>query len=225
VKILAVDTSTQNCGVCIMKDGDVLVEISLNNGRTHSIHLMKMIMDALDYAGWGPGEIDGYAVVVGPGSFTGLRIGIASIKGLASAGNKKVAGVSSLDALAFQCRAASKIICCILDARKQEVYTSRYRIKDGMPVKIQGDRVICLEQAIGDIDEPCWFVGDGAVLYRRMILDQMGAKAFFPLDHDHRIRASSAAWIGQMKFERNESDSPEFILPNYIRSSDAKIKK
>lgn len=223
MKILAVDTSSQSCGVCLMEDGAVRVEISLDNGQTHSRHLMKMIMDALEYAQWGPGEIDGYAVVVGPGSFTGLRIGIAAVKGLAASGNKEIAAVSSLDALAFQCGAASHMICCIMDARKHEVYTARYRIREGVPVKIQGETVTSMERAIVDIEEPCLFAGDGAILYRQMIKDKMGAEAHFLPADDHRIRPSTVAGIGLLKFEKNEAELPEYLMPNYIRSSDARM--
>ena len=127
MRILAVDTATQTCGVAVADDHRLMAEVTIVREETHSKHLINAIEAVLTQAATSLADLDGFAVTIGPGSFTGLRIGISSIKGLAAATGKPVAGISSLDALAFQTTVSSGLVCPLLDARKGEVYFSKFR--------------------------------------------------------------------------------------------------
>jgi tRNA threonylcarbamoyladenosine biosynthesis protein TsaB len=126
MKILALDTATNSCSVAIMDSGVVCAELTSANNQTHSKHLMTMIDTVCEVSRLEIETMDGFGVTIGPGSFTGLRIGISTVKALAWSLKKPVVGISSLDALARQCIAGPYPICTLLDARKQEVYCCRY---------------------------------------------------------------------------------------------------
>ena len=225
MKILAVDTSTNYLNVAVVEDEYTRIEISLNAGQTHSKHLMPMIDSALSLTGLDLSMIDGFAVTVGPGSFTGLRIGLSVVKGLASALGKAVAGVSSLEAVAYPWLGLPFLICALLDARKKEVYSSLYRSDGNRLLKIAEETVLSIEEAIGKINEKCLFVGSGALLHRRVIIDRIGDLAVFPLPDAHAVRASSVARLGLGCFLEQKERSPSEILPLYLRPSDAEFKK
>jgi tRNA threonylcarbamoyladenosine biosynthesis protein TsaB len=219
VKILAVDTSTRQLNVAVVEDEGERVDLSLNAGQTHSKHLMPMIDTALNLAGLDLTAIDGFAVTVGPGSFTGLRIGLSAVKGLASALNKPVAGVSSLDALAYPWRGLPFLICALLDARKKEIYSALYRFNGNRLLKIREESVLSIEKAVGEIDEKCLFAGSGALLHQRVISDKIGECAIFPSPEAHVIRATSVARLGLCQFMNRQECSAAEIFPRYLRSS------
>ncbi len=224
MKILAVDTSTRRLNVAVAEDEGERVEVSLNAGQTHSKHLMPMIDTALNLAGLDLAAIDGFAATVGPGSFTGLRIGLSVVKGLASALNKPVAGVSSLEALAYPWRGFPFLICALLDARKKEVYSALFRFDGSRLLKIGEERVLSIEKAIGEIHEKCLFAGSGALLHHRIISDEIGECAIFPPPEAHVVRASSVARLGLCQFMNKQERSASDILPRYLRPSDAEKK-
>jgi tRNA threonylcarbamoyladenosine biosynthesis protein TsaB len=223
MKILAVDTSTTTCSVAIVDKTSLLSEFTLDREETHSKHLMDMIKAVLRMSGLFFSDLDGFAVTRGPGSFTGLRIGISTIKGLAVASEKPVVGVSSLEALALQVSYSPDLLCPILDARKGEVYFSRYRFLDGYLKKQTNERVALPDKAVDELNESCLFVGDGALLYKEMILSKMGEFASFAPMNQHMIRASTMGYLSMAKFENNDTDDFENILPYYIRKSDAEL--
>jgi tRNA threonylcarbamoyladenosine biosynthesis protein TsaB len=165
MKILGVDTATTSCSVAIVDETSLLSEFTIDREETHSKHLMEMIQTAVRMAGLNISDIDGFAVTRGPGSFTGLRIGISTIKGLALASEKPIVGVSSLETLAFQVSYSRDLVCPILDARKGEVYFSRYRFQNGHLIKQTKECVAPPEKVIEDLNEFCLFVGNGALLH------------------------------------------------------------
>jgi tRNA threonylcarbamoyladenosine biosynthesis protein TsaB len=223
MKILGVDTATTSCSVAIVDKTSLLSEFTIDREETHSKHLMEMIQTAVRMAGLNISDIDGFAVTRGPGSFTGLRIGISTIKGLALASEKPIVGVSSLETLAFQVSYSRDLICPILDARKGEVYFSRYRFQNGHLKKQTKECVAPPDKAIDDLNEFCLFVGNGALLYKEMILEKMGEFASFaPMIHN-TIRASSLAYFSMKNFENNDTDDIKDVLPYYIRKSDAEL--
>jgi tRNA threonylcarbamoyladenosine biosynthesis protein TsaB len=169
-------------------------------------------------------DMDGFAVTVGPGSFTGLRIGISTIKGLAFSLSKPVAGVSSLDALAWQCAQSAYLICPLLDARKKEVYACRYRFKNNELKRDISERVISPAEAVSGIREPCIFVGNAAQIYRENISANLGALAHFASQAQHTIRASSIAWLSMPGLHRKQTQDVAMLVPHYIRKADAEIK-
>ncbi|MFV9647064.1 MAG: tRNA (adenosine(37)-N6)-threonylcarbamoyltransferase complex dimerization subunit type 1 TsaB, partial [Desulfobacterales bacterium] len=148
MRILAVDTATKSCSVAIVEKESIIAETTLFIEQTHSKHLMEMIDTVLNLSGLTVSELDGFAVTRGPGSFTGLRIGISSIKGFAMASGKPVVGVSSLDSLAMQCCFSSYLVSPLLDARKEEVYFSRYRFENGYLKKELREQAIGPVQAV-----------------------------------------------------------------------------
>jgi tRNA threonylcarbamoyladenosine biosynthesis protein TsaB len=168
--------------------------------------------------------LDGLAVCVGPGSFTGLRIGVSTVKGLAFATAKPVAGVSSLEALAQACLPWPHLICAMLDARKGEVYAARYRARDGHLEREGHEVVLSIEDALGGIHEACLFVGDGASRYRETIGVRLGPLALFPAPGQDIIRASTVAALAQVQFARKQIADLDRLVPCYVRHSDVELK-
>lgn len=224
MKILAVDTATRSCSVAVVDKDSLLAEITLVSGQTHSMHIMEMIETVIAKAGLAVSELDGFAVTRGPGSFTGLRIGISSVKGLAAASGKPLVGVSSLDALAYQFSWSSSLVCPFLDARKGEVYFSRYRFENGILKHKIADQVSNPVNAVEEIKEPCVFVGEGALTYKKLIIEKMGELAKFVPSGQNAIRALNVGLLGMERFEKNDTDDVADFVPKYIRKSDAELK-
>lgn len=223
MRILAVDTSTRSCSVAIVSGSDLLAEITSGNGQTHSRHLMAMIDSALHLAGLDLSAVDGLAFTRGPGSFTGLRIGISTILGLAAATGKPVAGISGLDALALQAAAPDIAVCPLIDGRRNEVYFACYRWIGGEMVRESAEQVLPPEKAVAALTGPVLFIGNGALLFGSMIRERMGDAARFSPDCQHTLRASTVAWISRRRFEAGDVDDIYNIQPMYIRRPDAKI--
>ena len=224
MKILAVDTATESCSVGIVDDGFLAAELTIASSQTHSKHLMEMIWMAVNMSALRVSDLDGFAVTRGPGSFTGLRIGMSTIKGLAAASGKPVVGVSSLEALAAQAgNSENHLICPLLDARKKEVYFSRYRFESGVLKKQIAEQVLPPDRAFDDIAEPCLFIGNGVRLYRKMISDKLGRVAYFAPPHQNTIRAATVAYLSMDKFKKNDTDDVGRFKPYYIRKSDAEL--
>jgi tRNA threonylcarbamoyladenosine biosynthesis protein TsaB len=223
MRILAVDTATTSCSVAIVDGASLSAEFTLNKKETHSKHLMEMIETVLKISGFDISAVDGFAVTKGPGSFTGLRIGISTIMGLAAASGKPIVGVSSLEAIAAQVPLSQDLICPLIDARKGEVYFSQYKFISGYLQRQTDEQVTCLEKILDDVKDSCLFVGNGAVLYKNMILEKLGCSASFaPMDHN-TIRASTVAHLSMTKFKSKNTDKIENFSPHYIRRSDAEL--
>ena len=223
MKILAVDTATKSCSVAVIDGESLLAESTVANNQTHARHLLQMIDAVIGQARLEISELDGFAVSNGPGSFTGLRIGIASIKGLAFSLNKPVVGVSSLKALAYQCKQKPYLICPVIDARKQEVYCCRYRSDNGELKQEGSERVAIPLEALGSIRESSIFIGSGAQLYQQFIIGELGQLAHFVSENEHTIQASAVAWLSLPRFKRQDTDDVHLLVPHYIRKSDAEL--
>ena len=223
MRVLAVDTSTRSCSVAVVAGGEVLAEVVSGNGLTHSRHLMAMVDSALELAGLDLSRTDGLAFTCGPGSFTGLRIGISTILGLAAATGKPIAGISGLDVLAMQAAAPGMTICPLIDGRRSEVYCGRYRWVNEELVKEAAEQVMSLEPAISGLSAPALFVGNGARLYQARIREHLGELARFAPDCQNTPRASTVAWISMKRFEIGDVDDIYRFEPMYIRRPDAKI--
>ncbi|MEE8431476.1 MAG: tRNA (adenosine(37)-N6)-threonylcarbamoyltransferase complex dimerization subunit type 1 TsaB [Candidatus Desulfatibia sp.] len=223
MKILAVDTSTTSCSVAVVDKDLLLAEMTIDREQTHSKHLMDMIHTVMGFSGLAVSALDGFAVTRGPGTFTGLRIGISTIKGLAVASGKPLVGISSLDALAEQCACSAYLICVLLDARKGEVYFAGYRFQNGVLKKEIDERVLPPRQAVRDINEPSLLVGNGARLYQDTLAETMGGMAFFAWPCQNTIRASTVAWLSMSRFEKTETDDVATFVPQYIRKPAAEL--
>lgn len=224
MKILAVDTATQSCSVAVVSEKTIIAEYSVNHKDTHSRFVLGMIDDILKICHLAVKELDGFGVTIGPGSFTGLRIGLSTVKGLALAVGKPVAGISSLEALAYAVSGTKGLICPMLDARRNEVYTGRYRFRDMTLINELPPQAVSPDIAVENIDEPCIFVGDGAIAYEDLIRNNLGRLAVFANLFQHTIRASSVGLMAIERFMAKDTDGPDRLKPVYIRKSDAQKK-
>ena len=222
MKILAFDTATKSCSVALTDQAEVLSEITLVNTDTHSLHLTRLIRDVCKMARIELNNIDGYAVTRGPGSFTGLRIGISTAIGLAQASGKPICGVSTLHALAVQTVTSSRIVCPMIDARRGEVYFAGFR-KEGEYhlTYYQPEEVLKPQDAIASIKEPCIFIGNGATLYQSDIKNTLGNRAQIAPEVHNVIRASNVAWLAHQRLVTGDVDDIRRFAPIYLRKSDA----
>lgn len=222
MKILAVDTAAKTCSTAIVCGDAVLAETVLDRGKTHTRVLMKIIHDMFSAVGMRTSDIDGFAVTIGPGSFTGLRIGLSTVKGLAFAARKPIAGISTLDALAAPFADAADLVCAMIDARRGEVYTALYRRTSSRLIIERPARAASPEQAIADVSGPALFVGDGALVYQDCIVAELGENAIFAGPGHHVIRASAVGKLGMERITAGETVDALTLIPVYLRGSDAK---
>ncbi|MGL1930276.1 MAG: tRNA (adenosine(37)-N6)-threonylcarbamoyltransferase complex dimerization subunit type 1 TsaB [Desulfotalea sp.] len=224
VKILAIDTTSTCSAIAItsgdINDGKVLASLSLNTRITHSRRLLSSIAWLMEQVEIEWSDLDGIGVNLGPGSFTGLRIGMATAKGLAMAAELPMLGISSLDVLALRV-VSEKTICTCLDARKKEVYACRYKWQDGTLVPCSEYSVLSMENLLDALNEETIFVGDGAVCYKQLIIDHKYASlAPSPLN------AISAETLG-LACAGHLIAGKDLDLANsgpiYVRSSDAEL--
>ena len=180
MKILALDSSAVSASACILEDGNILAEDYVNIRQTHSQTLMVMVQHVLEITGTCLSDVDVLAVSAGPGSFTGVRIGVACVKGMAMAQKKPCVGVSTLEAMAAQMRDHNGIVCAVMDARCQQVYNALFDINEGQVHRITEDRALSIEALKEELEthyQHVWLVGDGAEL----CYQQYGFAAFSTL--------------------------------------------
>lgn len=224
MKVLALDTSSMVASVAVMDDEKLIGEYIINHERTHSQKLMPMIDELLRSCGLTMEAIDLVAVAEGPGSFTGLRIGVATAKGLAHAMDIPVVGVSTLDALAFNLPFCQGLICPLLDARRNQVYTALYQWNGGDLHRIEAPMAVALEEFIEKLlerPEKVVFVGDGVEKYRKILWDQLGERVVLPPSTVKMPRASSVAQLALQKAQAGEVESFYALVPDYLRKSEA----
>jgi tRNA threonylcarbamoyladenosine biosynthesis protein TsaB len=221
MKLLAVDTSTTSCSVALLHGNRLLAEVVYTAGKTHSRHLMSMIHNVLERCRCVPSDIDGIAVTRGPGTFTGLRIGISTVKGLAAATGASVVGVSSLAALAAPLVLFDCPVVAMIDARRGEVYHTQYHKDVHTPARVS---VVEPETAAAALPEHAVLVGSGALLYRE-VFKRRSPHIRFADGSQHVIRAASVGLIAQRRFERQEVDTIDTLVPQYVRKSDAQIQR
>ena len=194
-----------------------------NSGMTHSCTLMKMAEDMLLSSGVSPQEIDAAAVAAGPGSFTGVRIGVAAAKGFAWGREIPCFGVSTLYAMALGAAAADGVYCCCMDARRAQVYNAIFACKDGALTRLTEDRAISLEELREDlvkIDKKIFLVGDGAALCYTTLSDRVPQLCLMP-EHLRQQRASGVALAAWEQIQSGEGGDAAALTPNYIRLSQA----
>ncbi|OPY11142.1 MAG: tRNA threonylcarbamoyladenosine biosynthesis protein TsaB [Syntrophus sp. PtaB.Bin001] len=222
---LAIDTSAKTVGVALLENEDVLVEKYLNLGTNSSILLMPAVEDVFRISGFSMEQVDLMVCTIGPGSFTGLRIGIGTIKGLAMALGKPIVGVSTLDALAFNGVHADMLICPMMDAQRGQIYTALYSSDSCYFLKRIGDeRVVDVDAFLAPLHDDILFLGDGAIKYRDRIKKTLTDKSFFAAPHLHTVRASVVGLLGLKKHARGEFLDLLTFTPHYIRLSEAEAK-
>lgn len=225
--ILSIDTATPVAGVALVDEKNTYYEVLVNTGYKHSQTLLEMIDVSFRQTGYSLGDVDAIAVTTGPGSFTGLRIGLATAKGLAFAGSKPIIGIPTLDAIAYNISWRSGLICPILNARKGEVYTSFY----------QGERRLTDYQALSPEnlvqmanqimrqtgDKAVTFLGDGVSQYRSVLLDSLGDALISPPEYWlPRVSAVGSLAVGRGLC--GQFDDLFSLTPTYVRQSEAEVR-
>ncbi len=215
--ILAVDTSGGVCSAALLGDNKILSEAYMNDKRTHSETLGPMIDFCLSCAELDIRQIDLFACAVGPGSFTGLRIGIGMMKAFAQASGKPVAGVNTLDALAYNASGTDELVCPVIDARRGEAYTATYRNGE----RISDYRVLPLDDVLAELSgQPTVFLGDAAENYTDKI---RGFNSHYRVAHKGIImqRAGSVGLSGFSMFQKGITQDAYSLEPFYLRETQA----
>jgi tRNA threonylcarbamoyladenosine biosynthesis protein TsaB len=222
---LAFDCSSKTASVAVLRDGMIVYDIVLDTGRNHSEVLLPGINQACQESGCKISEIDLFACAIGPGSFTGLRIGVSTLKGLMIAQGKPAVGVSSLAALALNAGRTEKTICSVMDAGRGQVYTARYRMnQDGALIQTGEEKALSPDRIKQGDDENVVYVGDGAVRYADEIRKKSGKNVLIDLENPH-IHASSVGILALKKLSQGDVLDLNRFTPIYLRSVDVQTPK
>ncbi len=225
MKILAIETSTMLGGAAVMDaEKGLIAEIRLNVKTTHSERLMSAVDTILRQSDLTLDVVDAFAVAAGPGSFTGLRIGLSTVKGLSYATGKPVVTVPTLEAFALNFAYSAFPVCLMLDARKSEVYTAVFTRKNDGFEKMLEECSIRPEDLLKGFHETVLFAGEGASLYEDLIRETMGDRAFFAPPEKMVPSPANVAAIGLEKALKGEYTNAAEAFPLYIRKSEAEVK-
>ncbi len=224
MKVLAIDTSTSYLSVAICNEDGLIAERSLPFPMKHSSSLMPLIADCLKRANLPIEVIDGLAVSLGPGSFTGLRVGVATMKGLAFATSKPIVGVLTLDVLAENIARTTHHICPLLDAKRDQVYASFYKYRGRKLKRLTDYLVIGIDDLLKKVRAKTIFLGDGLLDYRDMIQKKKRDLAIFASRDLWFPRASIVARYGLERLKAGRVDRAHDITPLYLRPPEAQEK-
>ncbi|MEN8257696.1 MAG: tRNA (adenosine(37)-N6)-threonylcarbamoyltransferase complex dimerization subunit type 1 TsaB [Thermodesulfobacteriota bacterium] len=224
--ILAIDNSTMYGNVALTSPEGLLAERTLLSRLTHSKRLLGSLDDILEESELDWQQLDAIAVCLGPGSFTGLRIGLSTVKGIAMATGLPLIGISSLDGLANQLPFAGQQICTILDARKHEIYAAFYKSNEKGEVERSSDYLVMApEELSAQIAQPTIFVGDGVNVYGDLLKETLGTNALFAPEHIIFPRAAAIGKLALKMYPQKQFLDPVSVTPLYIRASDAEIQR
>ena len=226
MKILAVDTSAAPVSAALLDGGKLLGEFYLNTKTTHSQTLMPIIESLLETTGMSVKDIDVFAVNAGPGSFTGVRIGVASVKGLTMPLNKPCAGVSTLESMAYCMPYESGIICAVMDARCAQVYNALFEMENGIPKRITPDRALSIEelkQELQKYNEKIYLVGDGAEICKKAF---EGMENIMLVPENIRFQhAYGTAKVAERLADENKLCTSGELMPIYLRLPQAERER
>jgi len=225
MRILAIDSSGSVASAAVVEDGIIIGEYSINNKLTHSQKLMPMIDQLLKSLDLRPIDIDIFSCAIGPGSFTGLRIGISIVKGMAQALDKQVVGVPTLDGLAWNLSGITGYICPIIDARNDNVYTALYvsEPSDAGVSKESEYMATHISELIKFLpkDKQIAFVGDAVSKFSELLKEKLGNMCYIPSSHLHLQKASSVGYASYLLASAGKTGSAYSLSPLYLRSSQA----
>lgn len=217
MNILAVDSSAVAASAAVSADGALLCEIFTQTALTHSETLLPAVNEALEKSGLSLSDIDRFAVTVGPGSFSGLRIGVTLVKTLAYGCGKPVSGVSTLEALAAAAPFCAMPVCPIMDARRDQVYTALYDTSDGAPAELISPRAVSVSELTSLLDADVLFVGDGVPRFADTLTELMGKRAHIA----PRTLFSARAGVVALCAVGKDATDPMSLDPFYLRLSQA----
>lgn len=221
MKILGIDTSTKIATIAVIDEEKVLGEYTLNQEMSHSENLIPMIKELLNNLYIKIEDIDLYGVAIGPGSFTGLRIGVAAVKSLAHLFNKPIVGVSTLQGMAYNLP-HNEIVIPMIDARRDRVYTGVYSWENGILKTIKADDVLEMEVLLDELKDYDTIVvnGDGSILYKdRLIHNLKDVK--FSTKGQNICKATSICELALLKYNNGELDDFYTLAPEYLRETQA----
>lgn len=221
---LAFDTSFKTAAVAILEDDIILYDSFINSGLNHSETLLPAIDQAFRQLRLKIKDIDLFACALGPGSFTGLRVGVSTLKGLLLACAKPAVGVSSLAAVALNASDCNALIYSIMDASRGQVYTASYRYDNNLLLQTSPEKVVYPDEILLESDNDIVFVGEGAIKYRKIFRQKAKSARIAPASKQF-IQASAVGILGREKFFRNEFLDPVTFTPVYLRPADAKPGK
>ena len=219
MKILAVDTSATSASVCVAQENKIIGEFSINTALTHSQTLIPMIEQLAEKTGVTLDNIDAIAVNAGPGSFTGVRIGVAAVKGIAFSRNIPCVSVSTLESMAYNMLDNDCIVCSVMDARCSQVYNSLFRVKDGKVTRLIEDRALSLTDLKLDLqkyNEKIILVGDGAEITFNYFENSL-QNVFLASVNNRVQKASSIACVAFKKINNGETLNASELMPVYLR--------
>lgn len=215
--VFGIDTCSSAATSAVMSEDKLIAQTVINNKRTHSQKMMPQIESLFSLSEIDISDIDLFCAAVGPGSFTGVRIGVATVKAMAQAKNKPCAAVSTLEALAFPFSYFDGIVCPVLDARRSQVYNALFEGGE----RLCPDRAIALSELLDSLSgKRVMFVGDGIFVFRDEILKALPNALFAPKMLAMNL-ASSVCEVGLMKFKKGETVSCDLLVPSYVRLSQA----
>ena len=221
--ILSFESTARPASVALTKDGALISQYSQCSGLTHSRTLLPMAEDMLRNAGLSLGDVELLAVAQGPGSFTGIRIGVSMVKGLAWAGDKPCVGVSTLEAMAWHGLAAGGYVCPVMDARRAQVYNALFEIRGGRPVRLSDDRPKALSELADEVralGAPVFLVGDGSAITGAYLTEH---------GIEHRVAPENLVWQSAWGVAMAAADktpgTADSLLPVYLRLSQAERER
>lgn len=227
MKILAFETSAKAASVALLEEGKLLGSVYQNTGLTHSQTLMVMAQDLLSQLSLTPADVDILAVAAGPGSFTGVRIGVAAAKGFAWGREIRCCAVSTLAAMAAGLGVWQGYVCPVMDARRSQVYNALFHVSQGNCRRIREDRAISLAdlgQELKNLEEPIFLVGDGSILCYNTLLETLPGLVL-PPEHRMHQRAEGVALEGWRMAKEGNTVSGAELVPNYLRLSQAERER
>ncbi|MGO9614222.1 MAG: tRNA (adenosine(37)-N6)-threonylcarbamoyltransferase complex dimerization subunit type 1 TsaB [Dissulfurispiraceae bacterium] len=221
MRLLAIETSTMVGGVAIMQGDSLVAESRMSVNITHSERLMTEIDHVLKQSGLTTNDIDVFAIAIGPGSFTGLRVGLSTVKGLVYATGKRLVSIPTLEAFAWNIPFSGYQVCPLLDARKKEVYAGIFQWKEGGFLRVLEEQSIDVVGLLSKISETTIFLGEGALLYRETIEKTLSQKAIFAHPQEMVPSPANVAYLCMKKALKGQFDDPVTIKPLYLRKSEA----
>ena len=224
MRILAIDSSSMVATVAITTDGILNAEYTINHKKTHSQTLLPMIAEIVKMIEIDMDSIDAVAITGGPGSYTGLRIGSATAKGIGLALNKPIINVPTMDALAYNLYSSQYVICPIMDARRGQVYTGIYKFEETEMKTIKPQCIMMIDELIKELDtikESVMFLGDGVDVHKQLIDDIMDTKHYYAPASMNRHKASTLGTIAEIYYKNGKTETAKEHKPEYLRLSQA----
>ena len=228
MKLLVLDSSGLVASVALIEDDRLIAEYTTGNKLTHSQTLLPMLDEVIKRTSFEIEDIDAVAVAKGPGSFTGLRIGAATAKGLGLALDKPIIPVPTVDGLAYQLFGMSMIICPMMDARRKQVYTGIYRFEEHQLMTLKEQWAAPIEELLEELNqrgEMVTFLGDGVPVFRELIAEKLQVPYSFAPAHVNKQRAAAVAALGSIYYKEGRTETAMEHIPEYLRVSQAERER